>query len=129
MARKGWNALSANYRSRLEKAGISQSDYEAGQSIKAARGHSKTPERPTQANPRQHAAYLSERKRLTDLVVRHKNAYFNTAPKWNPDRAKRPFMDNPPPLAKLRYWATLSKEEWIDAIREDGDATAFLGYH
>lgn len=127
MARKGWNALSANYRSRLEKAGITQRDYEKGRSIQAARGHAATPERPSQsANfPR----YQAEQTRLINRVVALKQHYFSTAPKWNPVKAAKPFMDNPPSLALLKKWANMSREEWIDALRNERDTIAFLGYH
>lgn len=39
MARKGWDALSEAYRSRLSAGGISQSAYESGASLHGARGH------------------------------------------------------------------------------------------
>lgn len=40
--RKGWNELSDAYRRRLERSGVSKTDYESGTSLKSARGH-KTP--------------------------------------------------------------------------------------
>lgn len=45
MSRKGWDQLSPDYRGRLERAGISRSDYGRGESLSAARGHGSTPER------------------------------------------------------------------------------------
>lgn len=129
MARKGWNALSPGYQARLKKAGISRSDYEEGQSIKAARGHAVTPERPSQANPNTHTAYVTERNRLISRIVQKKQGWFGTSPKWNPTRSMRPFKDNPPAMANLKRWADLSREEWLDALREDDTTTAFLGYH
>jgi hypothetical protein len=129
MARRGWNALSPGYKARLQKAGITQADYEAGQSITAARGHLHTPERPTAGNVNKFSNYVSERNRLVRRITGHKQDYFGTSPKWNPVRAARAFKDNPPSMAKLRYWADLSREEWLDAIREDPGATEFLGYH
>lgn len=39
MARKGWEALSESYRSRLSRAGIGRSAYESGASLHRARGH------------------------------------------------------------------------------------------
>lgn len=42
--RKGWDAISPGYRSRLEKAGITEQAYNSGASIKKGRGHSNTPE-------------------------------------------------------------------------------------
>jgi hypothetical protein len=49
MARKAWGALSGAYRARLERAGIDRAAYERGVSLKAARGHARSPERPRQA--------------------------------------------------------------------------------
>jgi hypothetical protein len=39
-----YDALSADYRNRLARNGISKADYLAGQSVTKARGHGKTPE-------------------------------------------------------------------------------------
>ena len=128
MPRKGWNALSANYRARLQKAGITQADYEAGQSIQKARGHLHTPERPILANPNKHQSYVAERKRLTDRLVQHKQDFFGTSPKWNPTRAVRPFQSAPPPMRLMRKWVTYSKQDWLDAIREEPEYIRFLGY-
>lgn len=63
MARKGWSNLSESYRTRLGKAGISQRDYEQGRSIRAARGHAKTPERPRDAlkRPYEYPEYIQRK--------------------------------------------------------------------
>lgn len=129
MARKGWNALSSGYRERLEKAGITQREYEAGSSIQSARGHATTPERPTAANPQRHAHYLSERNRLINTITRKKQDYFGTSPMWNPSRAARAFKDKPPAMAKLRFWSQMDEQDWLHAIREDPTAATYLGYH
>lgn len=128
MARKGWNALSANYKSRLQKAGITKKDYEKGRSIQAARGHAQTPERPTQKSG-SFIAYQSERDRLTTRLVDIKQAYFGTKPVFNPRKAIARFKKDPPSMASLKYWTSLTKEEWIDAIRTDPSAGSYLGYH
>jgi hypothetical protein len=129
MARKGWNALSPGYKSRLQKAGITEADYTAGSSITGARGHLHTPERPSQANPVKHATYLAERNRLVSRITRKKQHWFGTSPKWNPGKAAQAFRDKPPTLANLRYWDQLDRDEWIDALRSDESAAAYLGYH
>lgn len=41
MARKAWDDLSATYRRRLQRSGITQAMYEAGYSLQSARGHGK----------------------------------------------------------------------------------------
>lgn len=127
MPRKGWSTLSAGYRARLEKAGIGKKDYEGGASIQAARGHKATPERPTQAA--NFPTYNAERQRLVGIVTGKKQHFFGTSPKWNPLRAARIFKDKPPPMAKLRFWSSLSRQEWLDAVRESPDDIAYLGYH
>lgn len=129
MARKGWNALSTNYRARLEKAGISKTDYEGGQSIQSARGHAATPERPTQANPTKHARYIKERDRLITRLTTNKEMWFGTSPKWNPLKKAKPFKDNPPSLALLRTWAAFSRDEWLNALHSGDESTSYLGYH
>lgn len=129
MARKGWDALSTGYKARLEKAGITKSDYDAGGSIQKARGHATTPERPSQANPTKHGRYIAERNRLITRLTTNKQMWFGTSPKWNPGLKAKPFKDNPPSLAALRMWAGFSREEWLDALRSDESTTAYLGYH
>jgi hypothetical protein len=61
--RRAWSALSESYRGRLSRSGITESDYASGASIKAARGHATTPERPKQAfrNPDQYPTYIRRR--------------------------------------------------------------------
>lgn len=127
MPRKGWASLSPAYRARLEKAGISKSDYESGQPIQGARGHANTPERPTQA--KNFPVYRNARDKLIARVTSKKHAYFSGKPKWNPTRAMKVFKDNPPTMAQLRYWANLTEDEWLDAIREDPNTVQYLGYH
>lgn len=43
--RKGWEELSPTYRRRLTRQGVTPEAYARGESIRAARGHSRTPER------------------------------------------------------------------------------------
>jgi hypothetical protein len=65
MARRTWNLLSANYRRRLERAGINRQRYDAGESLSKARGHAKTPERPERAlkRPDRYPEYIRKRTR------------------------------------------------------------------
>jgi len=71
MAARKWSSLSADYRARLERGGISRREYESGASLKAARGHKATPERPERAakNP---AKYVEYRKRQAVKKVKAK---------------------------------------------------------
>jgi len=129
MARKGWDQLKPDYRKRLERNGISKIDYERGDSIKAARGHERTPERPSLSNPQQFPKYHSERQRLINAVVQKKQNYFGTSPKWNPAKAKANLVKHAPSIAKLRWANNASEDEWLDAIRESPQEYSFLGYH
>ena len=129
MARKGWDSLSPGYRSRLEKGGVSKSAYDRGESIKSARGHERTPERPSLSNSQQFPQYHNERQRLINAVMAKKQEYFGTSPKWNPVRAKANFVKYAPSMARLQWAVDAGYEEWLDAIRESPDEFAWLGYH
>jgi len=129
MARKGWESLSPAYRNRLERGGISKAAYERGESIKSARGHSQTPERPSLSNPQKFPKYHSERQKLINAVNRRKQNIFGISPKWNPSRARANLNKYSPPLSKLQWALDAEPEEWMDAIREDPEGYAFLGYH
>lgn len=130
MARKPWAQLSPNYRQRLEKAGISQRDFEAGASIKAARGHAQTPERPGQYNPAHYPKYAAERQRLNTQLEARKAQVFGGSPRWDAQHSQKWLREKPPSIANLR-WAvhTASDQDLIDAIREDPETFTFIGYH
>lgn len=49
--RKGWSKLSASYRGRLERQGITRESYTRGADLRGARGH--RPSAPSQAAPRE----------------------------------------------------------------------------
>lgn len=129
MARKGWDNLSAAYRERIAKAGMTREDYEAGQSLSKARGHSKTPERPSSFDPKKFPQYASERQRLANDLVRRKREFFYDRPKWNPLQAKKIIDKLAPPLKDMRKALSWTKDEWLNAIRESPEQWAFLGYH
>ena len=59
--RKGWESLSPVTRRRYERKGVTKAYYEAGGSLKIARGHGSTPERPERAarKPHLYGDYLS----------------------------------------------------------------------
>lgn len=61
--RRTWSALSESYRNRLTRSGITESEFSSGASLRAARGHAATPERPKQAfrNPDLYSTYLRKR--------------------------------------------------------------------
>jgi len=130
MARKGWDQLSAGYRQRLERAGISKRDYTSGESIRKARGHEQTPERPSAYKPAQFPQYDKQRQQIINKLVSQKQKFFGDGPKWNPARARANAAKALKPLKWMRYYAYEADSlEWLDAIRSDSDAAAILGYH
>lgn len=136
MTRKGWERLKPDYRARLERNGISRSDYENGASLKKGRGHEKTPESPKNYNKEIFVDYARERDRLSRELAERKHELFGGTPadaihgpRWNPERSAENIEKYAPPLRLLRWALTAEPEELIDAIREDPETYAFLGYH
>lgn len=88
-ARKGWDQLSPAYRRRLGKAGVSERDYASGRSIKAARGHAFTPERPRQAarNPEMYPKYVAKHNIRPDLNMAAVNRIANRIRVSSPNEA------------------------------------------
>lgn len=129
MARKGWDALSPAYRARIEKAGLTRADYEAGTSLTRARGHANTPERPSRYDPAKYQKYAAERRRLTAAVEDRKRELFGDRPRWNKERSDRAIREKPPSLKLLRWALEADENELIDAIRESPETYRFLGYH
>lgn len=128
MARKGWDSLSPGYRMRMEKAGLTRADYESGQSIKKARGHEKTPERPRQYSATKFPLYDQERARLEKELEKKKKDLWGDNRKWNPTRSEKHIREKPAPLRLIRWALQASEQELIDAIREDYETYSFLGY-
>ncbi len=129
MARKGWNSLTPAYRARIEKAGLTRADYEAGTSLTKARGHANTPERPSSYDPNKYQKYNTERNRLYAKVEQRKQELFGDRPRWDRGRSDRTIREKPPSLALMRWALEASEEEIIDAIREDPETFRFLCYH
>ena len=95
MARGLWTALKDSYRNRLIKKGITESFYNSGGSLQAARGHGQTPEHPEDAFKggkanEKYAAYRF-RKAQKEAVKKRKTAvqrakdYMNL-PKWQREK-------------------------------------------
>jgi hypothetical protein len=64
MARKSWDELSPGYRRRLERQGIGRLQHLAGESLRGARGHAETPERPGRLAYRQRVERAGQAIRL-----------------------------------------------------------------
>lgn len=127
--RKGWDSLAPGYRARLERGGVSRAGYERGESIKSARGHAKTPEHPKAYNPKEFPTYHNERQKLVKDINQKKQDFFGASPKWNPQKAKASLAKYAPPMALLRWAMDADYGEWIDAIHDEPETYAFLGYH
>lgn len=62
--RKAWESLSGPYRKRLERYGITKSQYERGRPLSGARGHGATPEhgiKSARKNPKKYGDYIRKR--------------------------------------------------------------------
>jgi hypothetical protein len=143
--RRVWETLSEKYRTRLMKGGITKAKYEAGESLKAARGHATTPEnaREYQRNPGRFKEYRERRKAIIDRVVAKKKEAFQWTLRWNEENSGN-FVRNPPQLKK-KYGievkrATMAQLRQIDAMTVDEvvqlqyevrveDDWRFLWYH
>lgn len=78
MARKGWDSLSASYRGRLERKGITRVQYDSGASLQRARGHTREGERLRHAIKRfdrmDQIRYGNTQQDLRDLRRNHSDA-------------------------------------------------------
>ena len=83
---RNWDLLADSTRTRYERAGVSRSAYESGVSLKAARGHAETPERPMEAtrHPERYEGYVSLRNDVRALkreLYGDRRKFRDTAPK------------------------------------------------
>lgn len=87
MARiRRWDNLGEAQQRRYERGGISREGYERGDSLKAARGHANTPERPREAekNPERYRDYYAVRNEVRNLkrqMYGGKDTFNNRLPK------------------------------------------------
>jgi len=132
MASRNWDALSSDYRHRLERNGISRADYESGVAVTKARGHEKTPERPERVREGsvKYQEYAQRRKDLIKDVLDYKRHLWGDQPKWNEKNARKIIAKHS--MASLRRMRTRliniinDIEDDYDYPEEDDDA---LKYH
>ena len=146
--RRVWSALSSDYRTRLMRSGITRETYEAGTSLKKARGHSETPERPADAirQPSRYQKYRLKMKGLQQQVLDRKAALYGDRFKYHDERARRyVFTGDPlndvkaPGVVKMTLMLTMTDDELEDetyqqALRDRDDPSGdddwrFLFYH
>src|SRR5690349_17310855 len=134
--RKPWASLSQDYRDRLAHKGITPEMHAAGESIRAARGHARTPEHPQEAekNPEKFKDYFGERRKLVLQVARRKAQLFGESHKFNRKRSQDIVNmgwqgNNVPSNAKLRWAIEASEYELLDEIESGDEEYSFLWYH
>lgn len=92
---RNWNSLGAPQRRRYEQAGITRREYESGVSLTSARGHSKTPERPSRAKPGIHDEYIAKRVNRVNAIFQIKKSIWGARPKWNEKRSYQNVVRSP----------------------------------
>lgn len=128
MARKGWDNLKPGYRKRLQSHGITKESYSKGATIKKARGHEKTPERPAARNTSDFRDYKRAQDKLLADVEANKRIQFGGSPKWNDRTSRMTAVKHMPSLADMELAKHMTRGEMIDALRKDAKRWAFLGY-
>lgn len=138
--RKGWDELSETYRRRLSRNGVTRAGYESGSSIKAARGHANTPERPEDAyttrGKQRFKRYLERVSGMRKEMIDRKVRLFGGRFKFNDERSRQFIMeggtDVPAPGPKELRDALDMTDDQIEALLHDPDADKkwrFLWYH
>lgn len=140
-----WNSLSSAYRARLLRSGITQETYEAGASLKKARGHSQTPEHPSEAikQPSKYQRYRLKAKSLQQQVFERKQRLWDSRFKYHDVRSRRYVFTGEadvkvPGVRKMIEILAKSDDEWEQLVYEQAlsdnaggldDDWRFLFYH
>jgi|SRR5215475_1704030 len=134
--RKPWASLSESYRERLARKGITPQMHSAGESIRAARGHARTPEHPSEAitKPREFPEYARVRTRLIAQVRAKKYRLWGQEHKYSDRRAASIINGgfdghNPPSLARLRWAIEANEDDMLRAMSSGDEEYSFLWYH
>lgn len=124
----------------MERGGITKRDYESGISLSAARGHSATPERPSQAYSKsgreRYRTYLERIGKVRDKVIDRKVRLFSARFKWDEKRARDYIMeggaDVPKPSRKQLEKVLEMSDDEIEELLNDpniDEQWRFLWYH
>jgi hypothetical protein len=126
---RNWDTLSAAYRKRLERAGITKRQYESGASLEKARGHGQTPEHPERARepepgkPDKYKRYRDKIKNAIKYIQEFKESKWGNRPKWNSKRSemnvrKDPGTGKPRGTKDLQYIKAMvdiaKRDTWMD---------------
>jgi hypothetical protein len=130
MARKGWDALKRDTRERYERNGVDKAAYERGESLKAARGHSRTPERPNEGRTKpEFKQYHNERAKLEkDYDAHRRIIWADKNVKTKKGGGLSPLSKGAIPMDVLRWAIGKDANEIIEAIKRDPKRYGGLGY-
>lgn len=142
---RNWQNLSPAYRKRLSNAGITQAQYESGVSLSKARGHSETPEHPSdiQKHPGKYRKYENSRNALTRKVIERKKHVFGGEERFHEMHSRdyvksgvpqlAGFEQRPPSISELKRFLTLSDNQMYEmasrAARGIDMQNSALWYH
>lgn len=123
----------------MEKGGITQADYTAGRSLSKARGHSQTPEHPTdKIDKTKYPAYYTKRQQLIRDFQRRKAQLWGHLedeqrslgrPRFDRKRSFDNVRDGKMSNQLLQWAMDADEADLIDALRDDSETFAFIGYH
>lgn len=137
-ARKAWRALKPDYRKRMQSHGLTARNWNTkkGDELrKAARGHAKTPERPTQAakHPAQFKEYNQRRANEMQALQARKKALFGNRIKYRQRASDNNAIKNPSTGGAVnreyvRRFLRMTPDQ-VDLIDWTNDEWGFLFYH
>lgn len=134
--RKPWESLSEAYRGRLERQGITAREHAQGASIKAARGHERTPEHPREGiqKPEKFKDWFDQREALVQRVAAKKRRLFGSSRKFNGRRSMKLVREgsegkHPPSIAQLQWAVNASDDELLSTLESQDYDDSFLFYH
>lgn len=129
---RSWSGLSAPYRARLERAGITPQAYESGVNVSAARGHAATPERPSRAanNPAKYARYLQRQSAIRQAVIDKKHKIFGGLRAYNAQRSAQQVLRSDDLQAMRRFLAASDDDAYDMHSEQDfDDSDNWYMYH
>jgi len=137
-ARKPWRDLTAAYRKRLSKHGLTEKNYntpEGARLRQTARGHGKTPEHPERANkqPARYREYLNKGEDELRQVMARKERLFGDRIKYRPRSSENATHRNPqtkqrPRLDYMRRFLRMTPDQ-VNLIDWSDKEWGFLFYH
>lgn len=138
LPRKAWSELSPSYQSRMKKHGLNGRNWSSKKGAelrKAARGHARTPERPTQAerNPAKYPEYVSRRGDEQRQLEARKQVLFGDRIKYRRGRSISAATINPrtkirPRTDYVRRFLRMSSAD-VENVDWSDDEWGFLFYH